>query len=244
MGTPLNLPSSDGQTMMNLPSPNFASTPADLRLQAWLYALGDPALDRPAFELLLEHDDGTLAEAVAEAVQMSVVLKSLPTAPSSGSVLVASDWPGPSVVRRPSGDISNGSRGHFGRLGAALAVAAVMAASLLVAVLGVPSWIDQDSPAQLHPSSSVVDFELRGGHQVLEPSLDSSYPYLDSMLEVWTDFQSKHSRREVARAQSNSLADPEAWLTVQDPMADHELPEWLVLAAAASPLETTESELN
>ena len=246
MGTTLDLPSSDSQMMMKFHCPNSASSLEDLRWQAWLYVLEDPALDRPAFELLLAQDDGTLGGAVAEAVEMSQALKSLPTAPSGRPVLVASACPVRPVVHCAGNDNADGPRGHHGWLGAALAVAAVLAASLLVAVQGVRYSTDRDSSGQPAPSSSfsLADSELRAALQTLDSSLEGSHPYLDSMIEVWTDFQSKHSQREVARAQNSLLADTESWLAVQDPMADHELPDWLVWAAAASPLETTESELN
>lgn len=123
---------------------------SDLEMQAMLYALGDPSLDRDAFESLMESNVEAM-EALSHAVWMIQGVKSSESTHAASSIVDTT----PPFVLRPSWN-------QFAWIASALAIAACL---VVFFSLGAP-LADSDTPSEWSEIASawsdVQTFDLRG----------------------------------------------------------------------------------
>jgi hypothetical protein len=214
---------------------NPSNTAADLRLQAFLYLLNDPALDAVDFEARLEEGDEALAEVLSEAVEELEAIRA--------AQWIVSIKDSNRMVRPASHDRTTAESTHRTELptreGSRSGVAWMVA---IAAGIAIAVFVGR-SPRFSHkpPSNEIA---------VADPdSLDvsdlSESGLVHSTISAWTQFQADSGGDTVG----SRLVAPEydlAKLSNDDELWNRDVPEWLVLAASAGgdTLLPSESDVN
>jgi hypothetical protein len=187
-----------------------------LHLEAMLYLLEDPALDRDAFEARLENDV-RLAEVLSESVTMFQSLKSLEFSSAESNSREAD----PVTVYHPIPQASESSRTRGSHRSWNLSTC--IAAS--IGFIGFLSWMIFETN-RIEP----VDHDLLAQNPVA----------IKNIVSAWSEL--KLNNESIANGNTDSLADPdeseeELTLVTHDAFSEKDVPEWLVMATVDS-LET------
>ena len=171
-----------------------------LHLDAMLYLLKDPSLDRDAFEARLENDS-QLAEILSESVTTFRSLESLK-----------------SFTHHPVQHIPASCNHHNRHLSWNLATS--IAAS--IGFIGLLSWM-------VFETNRIQPIELASSPQ--------NATTLKSIVSAWSDLQLESE--SISGSNTDSINSPtyseeELTLTTQEPFSQKDVPEWLVMATAAS----------
>jgi len=191
-------------------NPKYEVDESQLHLEAMLYVLEDPALDREAFEARLE-DNSQLAEILAEAVAIYHVTRNVLSREPHLTPTVALSLARSATLLSPRLLTTSPNRG--GRL---VATFATLAASLLVAaILAMQSF--------QHGNSDAIKLAYA----------NADAASLTKVVLAWGDMQSDLP----AFQQVRELLEVESeynWAMV-DPMGESDVPDWLVLATSDNP---------
>ena len=180
---------------------------SQLHLDAMLYVLDDPTLDRAAFEARLE-GDCRLAEILAEAVAMFELTREISWRENSSSAPSTTDPHNASLPESslPESSLPESSRYESSRYDwRSVAAFFVLAASFLISVVG---W---------------NTFKR-------EPPGVASLDDLDNVVLAWGELQSELADYQPIR--NAGEYDPETTLAFLDAVDEDGVPEWLVLATS------------
>jgi len=194
--------------MIKIVNHENTSDNSNLHLEAMLYLLEDPSLDRDAFEVRLENDS-QLAEILSESVTTFQSLESLK-----------------SFTQHPVQHIPapcNHRTNHHNRH-PSWSLATSIAAS--IGFVGFLSWM-------IFKTNRIQPIELA--------SLPQNSVALRNVVSAWSDLQldSESTLGTNGDPLNDSLNDPtyseeELALVTQEPFSQKDVPEWLVMATAAS----------
>ncbi len=213
----------DGMALLN------PKNHSELYLNAILYVLEDPLLDRNAFEAMLAKDNGQLAELLSSAVNDLEVLSN-----NKSRLFDQNDKANqPVVLATTRSDVSS----------KVVWYSSVIAGCFAVALIG---W--QFIFFKPQPSPTIATNTNQSPAFVTDFSLDP-FDALDvsaqtSMLQAWTEFRGVEERN--VSTSSDALVDgPDCILcSHRDATAERELPDWLVHGASALALDAIESNVN
>ncbi|MDZ4851970.1 MAG: hypothetical protein SGI77_22005 [Pirellulaceae bacterium] len=201
---------------------------SEMHLEAMLYLLDDPALDRTAFEARLA-DDVQLCAILADAVEMHSALKALAFA-SIPMSLFAPRTNGESQVTL---DFSSSTR-HF--RGATddqrrdqnrrIAYAAIAASVLFAAAFG---WQALRSSSLLQPVQIANTSDSIPSQSTVSTMLDATL--WNSVVWAWGEIRT--SDHDEMLNQHSHFLDYESALATREPFGESDVPEWLVTATAA-----------
>lgn len=213
----------DGASLLN------PKNHSELYLNAILYVLEDPSLDRNAFEEMLAKDNGQLAELLSSAVNDLEVLSNY-----KSRLFDQNENANQSVVlATTSSDVSS----------KVVWYTSVIASCFAMALIG---WQfiffkPQSSPTIATNTNQSPAFETDFS---LDPfdALDVSSQ--SSMVQAWTEFRGVEERN-VSTASDALVDGPDCILcSHRDATAERELPDWLVHGASALALDAIESNVN
>ncbi len=191
---------------------NEIKNESELHLEAMLYLLNDPTLDRVSFELRLS-EDARLGEILADAVTVYQSLKSIDLESLNDSNLLVPSSVTPASAINPSA----------GRLW--LTLGTVAASFLLIGFLG---W------QSIYPNS-LRSVSMRNSAnanvQISDAIVDSDFVSMSSLLSAWGELRTG-DRDEHLR--SLSCAESECLIAMSEPFSESDVPEWLVLATSTT----------
>jgi len=205
---------------------------SELHLEAMLYVLEDPSLDREAFEARLA-DDARLAEILTEAVEMLHSIR-----PRNGDSIMPVSFDIPSI--RTFADSPSRSEISGSMPSSWLGLASLAASILLVGFLGWKSFQAMSPSIERDTDGSSVN------GSVSKTAGDTES--FKNVVWAWGEVGTGH--HDESLTQFVSFVDNELALAACESVCESDVPEWLVMATAAileqgggidSPLEDIDS---